>query len=478
MPEHTLPHDASAEAWVLGTLLNDPAQLTGVAAELGPTDFHTAEHTLVWEAMLSLPPDTPASVVTVADALRRAGTFLRLGGTEAAATAYLQALADQSPSSAHLAAAVRIVAEKALRRRLIFMGEDIALMAQDETTDAYTLQGQAEAAVLQLRSQTRRRQSRLLRDIFPELERTYATMAAHPGQLRGLSSGFPSIDGIVQGFRPGQYIIVAARPGFGKSTLMLNIAHHMARSGTPVAVFSLEQPPDQLLHKLVQMESGVPDRAFSEGLTAEQLAAVERAREVLREEVFVINGTTSIDVHAFLSEARRLKLEFNIGALFLDYLGLLRWSGHDRRLAVEEMSRIIKMGAGADDLNMPIFVLSQLSRNTETRADGMPTAADLKETGALEADTDVIMLLWPPDQYLPDHERTGHTKVIIAKNRNGSQGAIWLKNDLGCARFLEPTRQEVSPVAPEPIPARPKKAARHQSRVSVPEPQRAFALAD
>lgn len=429
MSPTTLPHDAAAEAWVLGALLQDPGQLARIATELTPGTFFVEGHQHIYQAMLSLPPGVPASVVTVADALRRQGLT---EGRE-----YLEHLVTDCPSVLHLPAAAAIVGEKALRRRLIRLGEEIRESAWDEQVEAHSLQAQAEAALMRLRAQTRRRQSRTAAEVLPELNTLYRHLAARPGALRGLSTGFPSLDRVLRGLRSGQYCIMAGRPGFGKTTLALNILLAVARANLPTAIFSLEQPAPGVLHKLVQAASGVPDVAFDRGLTPEEHVRVEEAKAELRGLPIIVNDASDQDVHSFLSEARRLKLEHGVGFLVLDYLQLLRLEGSDRRLAIEAASRALKVAAGPDDLDLPLVVLSQLSRATEMRTDGRPTAADLKESGALEADADIVLLLWNPASYREDHPRAGSTEVIVAKNRNGGPGSVWLTQELDRARFAD-----------------------------------------
>jgi replicative DNA helicase len=422
------PHNLEAEESVLGALLLS-REAIGTVSELGlnPDDFYRPAHRHIYDAVRSLYASAgPVDVVTVADELRRAGLLDEIGGSES-----LHELQNMTPAVSSVGHYAKIVQDTALLRRLIFVAGDIAEIAYGEPDDVAQALDAAETKVFQIAedrvADTTRSLDDLLPEIFQQLEDTF-----HRGDVvTGVQTGFVDLDDLLSGLQPSALYIVGARPAMGKSAFGLNIASHVAmNSEQPVLVFSLEMGHTELSHRILSSEARVDSVKMRKGnLQDTDWTKIGKAIGRLEVPMF-LDDNPRVTVMEIRAKARRIKARYGgLGLIVIDYIQLMTSGNYseNRQLEVSEISRNLKILAR--ELEVPIIALSQLSRRLEERTDKRPMLSDLRESGSLEQDADVVMFLYRDEVYNPETNDRASAEVIVAKHRAGPIGTrklVWL----------------------------------------------------
>jgi replicative DNA helicase len=425
----TPPHSIEAEQAVLGGLLMDPAAWDGVADIVRESDFYRHDHRLIFAAIGSLAGNgKPTDAVTVSEHLERTGSLEAAGGI-----AYLGTVARETPTAANVRSYAEIVRERSLLRQLITAGSEIAAAVfNNDGQTARELVDQAEQKVFQIaEGSTRGGGAVSVRALLPHVIDQIDEAHSNPDKLRGLPSGFTDFDKKTGGLRPGDLVIVAGRPSMGKTTLAVNMAeyaavHHEPR--TPVAIFSMEMPSEQLITRMLSSIGGVPLGNLRSGrLSDDDWVRITSATAQLQESKIFIDETPALTPTELRARARRVKREHGLGLVVVDYLQLMQVPGTKENRATEigEISRGLKILA--KELAVPVIALSQLNRAVEQRENKRPVMSDLRESGSLEQDADMILLIYREEVY--DKENTakkGIAEIDLAKHRNGEIGTFTL----------------------------------------------------
>ncbi|HID89368.1 MAG TPA: replicative DNA helicase [Anaerolineae bacterium] len=433
-PDKTVPHNVEAEEAVLGSLLIDPEALFRVAPFLRPEDFYIRKNGWIYEAILALHERRePIDFVTLCTELEARGQLEEVGGA-----AYITRLIDAVPSAIHVEAYGRLVEEAAVRRRLISAAGDIAQLAYREEQGIEEVVDRAEQALFAVS------QRRLVREMAPiqEVIRQYYDrieyLYEHRGEPLGVPTGFVDLDRLLGGLQKSDLIIVAARPGVGKTSLCLSFARNAARLGKHVAIFSLEMSAEQVVQRLVAAETGIDAQRLRLGhLHEDEWPLFVQATGVLSELPIFIDDTPSISALQLRTKARRLHAEHGLDLVVVDYLQLMTTETRVEN-RVQEVSYISRMLKGlARELDVPLVAASQLSRAVEQRTDKRPVLSDLRESGSLEQDADVVMFIYREELYKPETERQHIADIIVAKHRNGPTGVVQLFFRQQLAQFLD-----------------------------------------
>ena len=441
-PGRVPPHDQDAELSVLGSILLDPLSVAKVLQFLHPEDFYRENNGQIYRAALDLfAAGEPIDNVTLAAQLQTMGMLDRIGGRT-----QLASMQSAVPTAANIEYYGRIVKEKAYKRRLISAGSNIAGFGYDDGVEAEEAINQAQSLVFGVADDRDQRELARLYDLLgPAMERISLQMESGQGVI-GVPSGFDDLDRMTGGFKDSDLIIVAGRPSMGKTSLALNIALHAAlESKKAIAIFSLEMSKEQLTERLLTEQAQIDAQRLHRGLLSEaEYDRVSNALGPLGEAAIYIDDTPAMDELTLQLKARQAKMRHNIDLIVVDYLQLMhgRSRGDDNR--VQEVSSISRALKGlARELRIPVIAISQLSRAPEQRPDKPPILSDLRESGAIEQDSDVVMFLYRPEYYKSE-ERPGIAEVIIAKHRNGPTGTIELKFRRDHTRFynLETRRPE------------------------------------
>ncbi|WP_334109330.1 replicative DNA helicase [Thermodesulfitimonas autotrophica] len=421
--ERQPPQNIDAEQAVLGAIFLDPEVIHRVIDLLRPDDFYQEPHRLIYEAMLALDDaGVPLDIITVTEELKRRGNLDQAGGAS-----YVVALADAVPSPAHVEHYARLVAEKALLRTLIQAATRIRDMGYEYGSDPRQLLGEAERMIMELAQERGGSTFTSLKQILEEALRHIEEVYQARGEMLGLPTGFIDVDRLLSGLWPQDLIILAARPSMGKTSLALSIALNVAKRGIPVGFFSLEMSKEQLVQRLLTAEAKVDYRRVRTADLEEEdwQKLVDAAARIAQAAIF-IDDTPGLSVREMRARARRLQAEHGLGLLVIDYLQLMQSHRRveNRQQEIADISRSLK--GLAKELNIPVLALSQLSRAVEQRQDKRPVMSDLRESGALEQDADVIMFIYREEYYRPETEKKGIAEVIVAKQRNGPVGMVEL----------------------------------------------------
>jgi replicative DNA helicase len=430
------PQNIEAEASLLGALLIDSDAIVKIADSLNAEDFFEARHQRIYEAVMQLYEAREAvDVLTLTDKLKNNGYLDSTGGPS-----YLTELTNFVPTAAHVEQYADIVAQKALRRRLIAASNDIVGLGYDESKQLRELIEEAETRLFEV-SQTHVKQSVIsLEAILAESFDRLDDLHKDKQKIRGVPSGFKDIDEKLAGFQRSDLVILAARPSMGKTALALNFAHNIAvQANQPVLIFSLEMSKEQLVDRLLSMESGVDAWALRTGnLTDADFEKIGQAMGTLSEAQIYIDDSPGITISDLRTKARREAHQRPLGLIIVDYLQLMsggsRFGGEGNR--VQEISEISRGLKGvARELNVPVLALSQLSRSVESRSPQIPQLADLRESGSIEQDADVVAFIYREEYYNPETDRKKLTDIFIKKHRNGPTGAVELYFDNERQRF-------------------------------------------
>ena len=420
------PHNLEAEQSVIGALLLDNLAFAKVAEVLVPDDFYRKAHRLMYNAMLDLfERNEPVDLVTLSNALGTDDTLESVGGTDA-----LAQLVDLVPTTANVEYYARIVKEKAILRRLINKSSEILSECYQERSNLEDFLDEVEQEIFRV-AQDRSRKSyfpikEIVQTNFDRLE----TLAEHKGALTGVPSGFRELDALTAGFQNSDLIILAARPSMGKTAFGLDIARNAAiDEHIPVGIFSLEMSKEQIGMRLLCSRAKIDSSKLRRGyLQSSDWMELTQAAGDLSESPIYIDDTPALSVLEMRAKARRLKSERDVGLIVVDYLQLMRGrAGLERReQEISEISRSLK--ALAKELELPIIALSQLNRRVEERSDKIPQLSDLRESGAIEQDADVILFIYRDEVYNkdPGNPNIGTADIIVGKQRNGPTGDLRL----------------------------------------------------
>ncbi|MEL6869902.1 MAG: replicative DNA helicase [Pseudomonadota bacterium] len=423
--EHALrvpPHSVEAEQSVLGGLMLDNTSWDQVADVLTADDFYRRDHQLIFSAIGALAETRqPCDVVTLSEHLDNRAELIAAGGLD-----YLASLANDTPSAANVVAYARILRERAILRRLISAGNDIATSAfQPDGRPAAELLDDAERAVFEIAEKGARKGGfQPLNSMLGAVIDTLDERRKNGGQLAGLSTGYKEFDKMTSGLHPGDLVIVAGRPSMGKTTFAVNIAEHAAiGERAPTAIFSMEMGADQLAFRMISSLGRIDQTHLRDGnFPEEDWSRINTAVQLMSEAPIFIDDTPALSPTEVRARARRLKREHGLGLIVLDYLQLMQVPGHkeNRTAEISEISRSLK--ALAKELGVPVIALSQLNRSVEQRTDKKPVMSDLRESGAIEQDADLICFIYREEVYDKETPRKGMADIIISKQRNGPIG--------------------------------------------------------
>jgi replicative DNA helicase len=431
-----LPQNAEAEASLLGALLIDSDAIVKIADHLNPIDFFEPRHQRIYEAIAQLYEQHQAiDVLTLTDRLKNNGYLDAVGGAS-----YLTELTNFVPTASHVEQYADIVAGKAMRRRLIAASRQIAELSFDESKQLRELVEEAETQLFEVSQQHIKQNVVGLEAILAESFDRLDDLHKDKQKIRGVPTGFKDLDNMLAGFQPSDLVVLAARPSMGKTALALNFAHNVSvQANQPVLIFSLEMSKEQLVDRLLSMESGVDAWALRTGnLTDADFEKIGQAMGTLSEAQIFIDDSPSITVGDLRTKARREAHKRPLGLIVVDYLQLMTSSGKfgDSGNRVQEISEISRGLKGvARELNVPVLALSQLSRSVESRHPQIPQLADLRESGSIEQDADVVAFIYREDYYNPETDRKKLTDIFIKKHRNGPTGGIELYFDTERQRF-------------------------------------------
>ena len=420
--EKEIPHSLDAERSVLGAILLENSSLNRAQEILKDTDFYREQHRKVFSVMNALSEKSSAiDPVTVKEELQRRGELEIAGGP-----AFIASLIDAVPLSQNIEHYARIVKEKAMLRALIEAGGRIVQNAYEGTQEVEEILDQSERLVFEIAQDQLRAGFVPMRVIADQGLKTIERLQEHRELVTGLSTGYATLDEMTSGFQPTDLIIIAARPGMGKTSFALNIAQNCSKLGRRVGVFSLEMSREQLFLRLLTGQARVDAHAMRTGrLRREEWRRVTDTLAEIAEVPISIDDTAGCGVLEMRAKSRRLKMESGLDLLIIDYLQLMRGRGRfeNRNQEISEISRSLK--ELAKELQVPVVAISQLSRAPEQRGnDRRPQLSDLRESGAIEQDADMVMFIYREEVYKPTEENRGLAQVIIAKQRNGPIGTI------------------------------------------------------
>jgi replicative DNA helicase len=428
-PERTLPHNLEAEKSVLGAILVHNEAFNHAAELIDSRDFFRDAHRRIFDRMVALSERGDAiDFVTLKEELSRGGELDEVGGP-----AYIASLADGVPRSANVEYYARIVKEKATLRNLIHSANKILAEAYQAEDEPDLILDEAERAIFAIAEDRIRAGFVPLRDLVQSSFTTIEKLQQHKGTVTGVPTGFIDLDEMTSGLQPSDLVLVAARPSMGKTSFVLNIAQHIGTAtDMTVGFFSLEMSKEQLFMRMLTSEARIDAHRFRTGyLNEKDYGRLSHALGTLAEARVFIDDTASIGVLEMRAKARRLKAEHGLHLLIIDYIQLMQGRGRfeSRQAEIASISRSLK--GLAKELSVPIVALSQLSRASETRADHRPQLSDLRESGALEQDADVVMFIYREEQYRDadgnaNQDAEGTAEIIIGKQRNGPVGTAKL----------------------------------------------------
>lgn len=423
--ERIPPHNTEAEQAVLGAIFLEPDSFSIASEILMPEDFYRVSHQRIFKAMFDLfEQGEPIDIVTVTTVLKNSQTLDEVGGV-----AYLNELADSVPTAANITYYRDIVEEKAILRRLIRTATDIVKFSFENEGNVDEVLNEAEKNILEVSSRGNVTDFKAIGDVLVEVYSNIEELTKSDGEVTGLATGYRDLDRITSGFQKNDLIIIAARPSMGKTAFALNIAQNIAtRTDENVAIFSLEMGADQLVSRMLCAEGNIDSQRLRTGsLTDEDWGKLAMAMGSLSNAGIFIDDSPGIRVSEIRSKCRRLKQEHGLGMIIIDYLQLIQGSpgaSENRQQEVSEISRSLK--GLARELNVPLIALSQLSRGVEQRQDKRPMMSDLRESGSLEQDADIVGFLYRDDYYNEDSENDSKIEIIISKQRNGPTGTVEL----------------------------------------------------
>ena len=424
------PHDIEAEQAIIGSMLTDKDAVIAAIEILREQDFYREDNRIIYSAILNLyNRSEPIDIITLKAELKSMGKLEAVGGLE-----YIVQLPDRVPTTSNVEQYIKIVEEKSMLRALIKTADELITLGYDPTQEVEQVIDTAEKKIFEVMQKKNQKGYSSMKDIlidtFTQLEQLYNQKE----MITGVPTGFADLDYRTSGLHNSDLILVAARPAMGKSAFALNIATHAAvRGKVPVAIFSLEMSKEQMANRILCSEAMVDSAKVRTGkIDDEEWGKLAAASGELSEAGIDIDDTPGISVMEIRAKCRKMKLEKNIGLVVIDYLQLVQGSnrkGGSREQEIAEISRSLKILA--KEINVPVIALSQLSRAPEQRVDHRPMLSDLRESGSIEQDADIVMFLYRDDYYNEDTDKKNIAEVIIAKHRSGATGTVellWLGN--------------------------------------------------
>jgi replicative DNA helicase len=431
------PHNLDAEQSILSAILIDNNTLPEVLEVLSQKDFYRDAHAKIFKAMEELfERNEPVDLITLANLLKERGALEAIGGAS-----YLAALVDTVPMATNASHYAKIIQEKATLRRLIERAASIATRCLDDKGNVDEILDFAEQSIFEISENKVKPSFYALKDILTDTYKAVEDAYENKAMVTGVPTGFKDLDKITAGFQPGELIVIAGRPGMGKTALALNLAQNACQqSQNPVAIFSLEMSKEQLALRMLSAAAGVDSSRMRGGfLSQNDLHNINQAAGMLYDIPLFIDDTPAISSLEIRAKARRMKMNEGLSMVVIDYLQLMksRSSAERRDLEISEMSRSLK--ALAKELSIPVVTLSQLNRKVEERTNKRPVLSDLRESGAIEQDADVILFIYREALYNKDldPEKRGLAELIVAKQRNGPTGTINLTFSDTCTRFRD-----------------------------------------
>ncbi len=425
------PHDIEAEQAVIGSTLTDSEAVMAAVEKLKPESFYREDNKLIFEAIVNLyNRSEPVDLITLKDELSSMGDFEKVGGFE-----YLATLPDKVPTTANVQKYIDIVEEKATLRKLIKTANEIIDLGYNPTEDVEDIMAGAEKKIFDIIQNKNQKSYTPIKDVLIESFTKLEELYNQKSKITGVPTGFVDLDDKTAGLHGSDLILIAARPAMGKTAFALNIAANAAiRSNTPVAIFNLEMSKDQLVNRILCIEAMVDSNKIMTGkLEEDDWSKLASVVGPISDSGIYIDDTPGISIMEIRTKCRKLKMEKNIGLIVIDYIQLIQGSNNrkngSREQEIAEISRSLKILA--KELNVPVIALSQLSRAVEQRPDHRPMLSDLRESGSIEQDADIVMFLYRDDYYNPDSEEKDISEVIIAKHRAGSTGTVkllWMGN--------------------------------------------------
>ncbi len=423
--KRVLPHSAEAEQSVIGSMLMDRDAIIAASEIITPDEFYQHQYGVMFEAMVELFNEgKPVDLVTLQDRLKEKDVPPEVSSLE-----FVRDIITTVPTSANVRSYANIVHEKAVLRKLIKINEQIANTCYAGKEKLEDILAQTEKSIFDLLQSRTGGDFVPIRQVALNVLEKIEVASRNPGSVTGIPTGFIDLDYKTSGMQPSDFILIAARPSMGKTAFVLNLVDYVAvRNHMPCMIFSLEMSKEQLVNRMLSMESNVDSQKLRTGsLTDADWDAVVEGIGIIGGSKLIIDDTPGISITELRSKCRKMKLEYGLSLVIIDYLQLMSGSGKsgdNRQQEISEISRSLK--ALARELNAPVIALSQLSRACETRQDHRPMLSDLRESGAIEQDADVVMFLYRDDYYNKDTDKPNVAEVIIAKQRNGPIGTIEL----------------------------------------------------
>ena len=437
-----IPHNREAEEAVVGAVLINPEVYYDVAQFLQPDDFYIHRHKWIWEAFTRLHEQrTPVDMLTLSEELDRVGQLEELGGP-----AYLTALINQVPTSLNAESYGRIVEAHSIRRKMINAANQIATLAYNEETLVETVMDEAEKTIFNVSERRLKHDVLPISSVLSEYYDRIDDLAKRSDEVFGVPTGFLDLDKLLSGLQPSDFLIIAGRPGQGKSGFLLSVAKNAALTHKKhVAVFSLEMSNEQVVQRLISQETGIDSQRLRTGkLADEEWPLFAHSIEVLSDTKIFLDDTPALTPLQIRTKCRRLHMEYGLDLILVDYLQLM---GGDTRNEnrVQEVSYISRnLKVLARELNVPVLAAAQLSRAVEQRSDKRPVLSDLRESGSLEQDADIVMFIYRPDQYEKDTVKQNVAEIIVAKHRNGPVGSVELIFRSSLAKFENAATKHMS----------------------------------
>lgn len=422
--KRVMPHSPEAEQSVIGSMLMDTDAILTASESLTSDDFYQKQYGVLFDAMVELYNEgKPVDLITLQDRLKQKDVPPEIASLEFAAD-----ILNSTYTSANVRQYAKIVQEKSMLRRLIRVTEDIANECYIGKEDTDSILADTEKKIFDILQQNTSGEYMPIKQVVLNALDKIELASKNKGNVTGIPTGFIDLDYKTAGFQPSDLILVAARPSMGKTAFVLNVAQHMAfRENVTVAVFSLEMSKEQLVNRLLSLESRVDSQSIRTGnLSDDDWGKLIEGAGIIGQSNLIIDDTPGISVMELRSKCRKFKMEHNLGIIIIDYLQLMTGSkrSESRQQEISDISRSLK--AIARELNVPVVALSQLSRAVEQRPDHRPMLSDLRESGAIEQDADVVMFIYRDDYYNKDTAKPNVAEIIIAKQRNGAIGTIEL----------------------------------------------------
>jgi replicative DNA helicase len=434
------PQNVDAEKSLLGAVLIDEETLADISEHVTEKDFYEKRHSTIFTAMMSLyEKHKPVDLLTLTDELKRKKELDIIGGS-----AYLTDLTNYVPTSAHAEAYAQLVAQKAIRRRLIKASSNISELGYNEETSTQELLEKAESELFSVSDQSLKQDIVSIESILTESFDRMEELHRNKGALRGVRTGYRDLDTMTAGLQRSDLIVLASRPAMGKTTLVTNLAYNVATvAKQPVLFFSLEMSKEQLVDRMLADSSGVDAWNIRTGnLSDDDFSKLSEAMGELAEAPIFIDDTPGLSVLEMRTKARRANHEQPLGLVIVDYLQLMQGNGRDNGNRVQEVGEISRgLKLIARELNVPVIGLSQLSRSVEARSPQIPQLADLRESGSIEQDADIVMFIYREAYYNPETVRENITDLFIAIHRNGPTGKVELYFDPERLRFTSLDRK-------------------------------------